>query len=50
MTLETEGRRFGDLVVAGGTMIFRMTAYGATSGSGVVGLTTFCFWCDSCEL
>ena len=27
--------------------VFRMTAYGATGGSGVVGLTTFCFRCDS---
>ena len=49
MTLEAECRRFGDLVVAGGT-VFRMTAYGATSGNGVVGLMTFCFRCDSCEL
>ena len=47
MTLEAEGRRFGDLVAQ---WVFKMTAYGATSGSGVVGLTTFCFRCDSCEL
>ena len=30
--------------------VFRMTTYGATSGSRVVGLTSFCFRCDSCEL
>ena len=50
MTLEAEGRRFGDLVVASGTMSFQNNSLWCHQWQRFVGLTTFCCRWDSCEL